>query len=206
MICGRLATTSTDSLLSRAIGKCRVCTAIFLKHLERKVRGFSRNTTAEAEYHFLFDIGQTLIGAVDVKSTPVYFHVQRNSTFSTGSNSNATISFHSALVNIGEAMDVTSGIFTAPKAGTYFFAFNGVQYSQSQLYVSLDLNGQRVATTVTYGFGSSSYPVSLSLVSTLELETDDEVRLIASGQYLLEGSNLRYTQFTGALLQENLSF
>ena len=153
----------------------------------------------------MFYIGQTLIGAVDVKSTPVYFHVQRNSTFSTGSNSNTTIPFHSALVNIGEAMDVKSGIFTAPKAGTYFFAFSGVQYSQSQLYVSLDLNGDNIATTVTFGF-SSSYPISLSLVSTLELETDDEVRLTASGQYLLEGSNLRYTQFTGVLLKEYLSF
>ena len=111
-----------------------------------------------------------------------------------------TIPFDREVTNVGNAMNLTSGIFTAPKSGTYFFVFSGVKGDGNQLFVSLMLNGYLVASTTANDFGS------LSIVSTLKLETDDEVSLTLTGYSLFENEDLRYTQFIGILLQEELSF
>jgi hypothetical protein len=84
-----------------------------------------------------------MIGTVDVKSAPVHFHVQRSFQFST---TGTPIPFNFARVNEGNAMDLTSGKFTAPRPGIYFFSFTGIAslYSQSSgagLKFSLYLNG-----------------------------------------------------------------
>jgi hypothetical protein len=66
------------------------------------------------------------IGYADVKSAPVYFDVQRNSTFSHTNHTQSTpISFELARVNEGNAMDLASGKFTAPRPGIYFISFTG---------------------------------------------------------------------------------
>ena len=115
-----------------------------------------------------------------------------------------TIPFDIEVINVGNAMNLTSGIFTAPKSGTYFFVFSGVKSDGSQLFVSLMLNGYQVASTTAYNnYGSNM--ISLSIVSTLTLEADDEVSLTLIGYSLFEDAGRRYTQFTGILLQEELS-
>ena len=141
-----------------------------------------------------------MIGTVSVKSTPVYFHVQRNSTFSSP-NQNVTLPFDTEVINVGNAMNVKSGIFTAPKSGTYFFLFSGVKSDGNQLFVSLMLNGYLVASTTSIHALSS-----INVLSTLKLEEYDEVSLTLTGYSLFEDADRRYTQFIGILLQEELSF
>ena len=63
------------------------------------------------------------IGHADIKSEPVYFYVQRNGPFSA---TNVAILFDVERVNIGNVMELKSGIFTAPRTGTYFFSFSGM--------------------------------------------------------------------------------
>jgi hypothetical protein len=70
----------------------------------------------------LFADLQRRIGYADVKSAPVHFYVQRESKFST---LDTPIPFDLAVVNEGNAMDLTSGTFTAPRKGIYFFSFTG---------------------------------------------------------------------------------
>ena len=52
---------------------------------------------------------QMRIGYVDVKSSPVYFYVQRKAHFNTPKT---PIPFDSEILNIGGAMNLTSGKFT----------------------------------------------------------------------------------------------
>ena len=112
-----------------------------------------------------------------------------------------TIPFDREVTNVGNAMNLTSGIFTAPKSGTYFFVFSGVKGDGNQLFVSLMLNGYLVASTT-----SANALSSVNVLSTLKLEEYDEVSLTLTGYSLFENRDLRYTQFIGILLQEELSF
>ena len=57
---------------------------------------------------------EKLIGYTDVKSAPVHFYVQRNSNFYT---TGTPIPFDLALVNEGNALDLATGKFTAPRNG-----------------------------------------------------------------------------------------
>ena len=88
----------------------------------------------------------------DVKSAPVHFHVQRNSPFST---QDTPIPFELARVNEGNAMDLASGIFTAPRPGIYYFSFTGVTYLKSSSSVGfasfLYLNGNIIGSSRVLG-------------------------------------------------------
>ena len=95
-----------------------------------------------------FTIGfQKWIGYGDVKSLPVYFYVQRSSVFNA---TNTPITFDTARLNNGGAMNLTSGIFTAPRTGTYFFSFIAIAVfptSSSVIQgatVALHLNGNPI--------------------------------------------------------------
>jgi hypothetical protein len=110
-------------------------------------------------------------------------------------------------------MNLTSGIFTAPRPGIYFFLFTGLakfpaSKSLSILGVGLYLNKSRIVT----GWVEESNSVDnqdspLTLQSTLNLNKGDQVFLqiirMSSGVSLLEDSN-NYTHFTGFLLDEEI--
>jgi hypothetical protein len=76
------------------------------------------------------------MGYADVKSAPVHFYVQRNSYFDT---KDTPIPFHLARLNEGNAMDLTSGKFTAPRPGIYFFSFTGTARFESSSFVDFYL-------------------------------------------------------------------
>ena len=85
---------------------------------------------------------QTSIGNVDVQSSPVIFYVQKSQSFSA---QQTAIPFDIEVINIGNAMDITSGVFTAPKNGIYFFSLSGLANMNNGLfYVTLAKNGQPV--------------------------------------------------------------
>jgi hypothetical protein len=149
-----------------------------------------------------------------VKSVPVHFYVQRNSEFKT---TKTPIPFQLARVNEGNAMNLTSGIFTAPLPGIYFFSFTGLarfptSSSRVELRVGLYLNGGEIGrgeaedgNTVANQFVSDQ----LTLQSTLNLKSGDQVwveisYISISGAYLYDYSPTRYTHFTGFMLQEEI--
>ncbi|EFX79632.1 adipocyte complement related protein-like protein of 30 kDa [Daphnia pulex] len=153
---------------------------------------------------------QQWIGYADVKSVPVHFYAQKNSTFDT---TRTPIPFDSALVNEGNAMNLTSGIFTAPRSGTYFFSFTGAAVfptssSSVWLGVVLYLNGVKSgmghveeANTVD----NQSSP--LNLQSTLNLKSGDEVWVqidYRAHEASLFGNADYGTHFTGFMLEEEI--
>ncbi len=162
---------------------------------------------------FLLTDKQKWIGYADVKSAPVYFYVQRSSRFNT---TETPIPFELARVNEGNAMDLTTGIFTAPQPGIYFFSFTGVGrlYSSSSYAwfdSSLFLNGNLIGSSYVRENNTpvnQSSPVTLQM--TLNLKTGDQVwvQIFYSGtsSYILVfGSNSRYTHFTGFMLEEEIA-
>ena len=154
---------------------------------------------------------QTLIGLSDVKSLPVFFYVQKNEGVWWGSEGDNKIPFELTRLNIGGAMNASSGIFTAPRNGIYSFAFSGLGWfpiSSNRTYITLalELNGNQVGRTLTVTNDDDSF-YTLSLDSTLELKTGDRVwmRLVWASYNKLYDDGDHYTHFVGHLLQEKVA-
>ena len=102
-----------------------------------------------------------LIGYADVKSTPVYFYVQTN--WKNHSNSSASLNCqHHHLVrvtrtNVGNAMNPSTGVFTAPRPGKISFHLFGIS-NVAGSQIELHLNGVLMGTA----FSSSSTSWALS--------------------------------------------
>ena len=153
---------------------------------------------------------QKWIGYADVKSASVHFYVQRNSNFDT---IGTPIPFALEVVNNGDAMNLTSGIFTAPRTGIYFFSFTGLaefpaSTSTIGLGIGLRLNGDLIG----FGWVEEANTVAgqnspLTVQSTLNLKKDDQVWLsindMSSGVNLYDNSG-QYSHFTGFMLEEQI--
>ena len=110
-------------------------------------------------------------------------------------------------------MNLTSGIFTAPLTGIYFFSFSGHALFPNSTFVHLGVclyfNGDYIGeshvdepNTVT---GQRS---TLSLQSTLKLKSDDQVwvqiNYIKPEVVLDDYANNHFTHFTGFMLEEEI--
>jgi hypothetical protein len=152
---------------------------------------------------------QKWIGYNGVKSAPVYFHARRTEKF----NTTGLINFTSILLNVGNAMDGASGIFTAPRSGIYFFSFTGHVLFPASDRVSSEIlfarnGGEFERTSITETNTGADHWSVLTLQATQNLISGDTVGLILSsispGAYLNGDSIVSRTFFTGFLLEEEI--
>lgn len=131
--------------------------------------------------------------------------MQRNTALSTI----GVVTFDLSRLNTGGAMDLATGVFTAPRSGTYFFTFTAVHADDRNtgkpLDIEIQLNGVVVGTARNYLEGSSKDDIPATLQSTLQLQANDQIRLYMRDGVLDEYNGGHDTHFTGMLLEEELS-
>ena len=146
---------------------------------------------------FQTDIGQEKV------THPVYFYVHKNSLTTIP----GVIKFEIARLNIGNAMDIKTGIFTAPRSGVYFFLFSGlkaVNNNGDRLEIRLQINGSFNVALAWFSNVASFFGGGLH--STLRLNAGDTVALVLQLGVLYDNPWDYYSHFSGWLLEEDLAF
>lgn len=104
-------------------------------------------------------------------------------------------------------MDVSSGIFTAPRRGTYSFAISALVYFGANLEGDIDLDFYLNNRVVNYGHAHGTSHDQTSIHTTLNLQAGDrmwtEISHASNTSCVLDR---RYVHFTGWQLQEEPIF
>ena len=142
---------------------------------------------------------EKFIGYNDVKTVPgVFFYVQRNNWYSSPDKA-TVIPYELERLNIGGAMNLATGVFTAPVNGRYHFSFTGIGSKSSDNYVDLRVNGVKVGRS-----HAPSENYNMPIFATLRLTKGDTVDTYLSAGALNDSSDSHYTHFSGFLLEEDL--
>ena len=141
-------------------------------------------------------------------SKGIYFYVQRGNgpTFRDG-----IIRFHKEILNIGKGMNISTGVFTAPKAGIYQFSFaiSKEGFSLPTLFIYLRVNKVKKGLAVI-----SSGPITApaTFQSVFKLKKGDRVDVWKPnsgiiGECTVPGGDAAEPpchHFTGWLLKEDI--
>nr|KAG5693441.1 hypothetical protein BaRGS_022328 [Batillaria attramentaria] len=110
-----------------------------------------------------------------------------------GLSKNAVLKFDTIITNIGNAYDKTTGMFTAPLAGTYTFFLSQMSVnSHSVLYLAIVKHG--VVLDLVYAEG-----VARALQVTTHMAAGEQVWVRQNSGDAVRGS--WYTIFSGFLVQ-----
>ncbi|XP_053176347.1 scavenger receptor cysteine-rich type 1 protein M130-like [Scomber japonicus] len=113
-------------------------------------------------------------------------------------NTDITLKFSKVITNFGRVYSPTTGVFTAPVRGAYYFSFNILDTrSNTWRDVYLYHNNKRVLTSHNYSVHSGE-SVSNSLV--LQLEKGDVVYLVLAAGHTVYDDGNDHTFFNGFLL------
>ncbi len=140
------------------------------------------------------------VGYLDVYSSPrVMFYAQKNEPFT---YPNSIISFEHATLNVGNALNLKSGIFTAPKSGVYHFSFSAMKDSTDvALVIYLRKNGVNIAQALG---DKETDTLTAALTSTLKLTVGDTIDLWKTSGNILDDKKSGYTHFVGWIVEEDL--
>ena len=135
-------------------------------------------------------------------TSDVSFHAYRTRSLHTNGN----VDYQETRVNtVGNALDLGSGVFTAPKAGTYLFHFHCTKVSKEfRAYITLNGNYQ---TAMWTGTDKNPWAVNGAMSAVLNLKVNDKVAVWIDGEIWDGTLFFPYvppflTAFFGVLLRE----
>ena len=148
----------------------------------------------------MYSIGfETLIGYNDIKTSDfVSFYVQRKSALKIYDK---VVPWEVEKLNIGNAMYLTTGIFTTPVNGRYHFGFNAMASSKYNA-AFLRLNSGHIAQSFCDS-STASLGYNLPVYATLNLKKGDTVDMFLKADLLSESEAPR-AMFFGFLIEEDL--
>ncbi|XP_062391032.1 complement C1q-like protein 2 [Sardina pilchardus] len=122
-----------------------------------------------------------------------------NSGFIESGNTDLNLVFTKVITNVGQAYSSTTGFFTAPVRGVYYFRFTVADVLSSRsMTIRMCKNGEQIMYLHEYDTdGQVSY---LSSGATLQLEEGDVVNMRLPAGYKLFDNTNNYTTFSGFLL------
>uniref|UniRef100_A0A4W5MEE4 Cerebellin 6 n=1 Tax=Hucho hucho TaxID=62062 RepID=A0A4W5MEE4_9TELE len=111
-----------------------------------------------------------------------------------------TLIYKVVITNIGSAYNPSTGVFTAPIAGVYYFSFFYHAGGSQTKHIALFKNGQHVASSSDHQSSSDGADNGANAV-TLQLEVGDQVfiRLMANTHVW---DSVNHTTFSGFLLKQ----
>ncbi|KAL6098750.1 uncharacterized protein ACO6RY_17824 [Pungitius sinensis] len=113
-------------------------------------------------------------------------------------DTDVTLKYSNVFTNVGNAYSPSTGFFTAPVKGVYYFQFTASSNSKGLMGVYVFKNNNIIMYNEELNDGSSFKYLTNSVV--LELIAGDEVRLVLPSKRLLSENGNNHNTFSGALL------
>ncbi|XP_033931471.1 uncharacterized protein [Pseudochaenichthys georgianus] len=163
----------------------------------------AQNTAQEVQLTSVSERMNTIESRVDIlikESAKVAFYAALTDSLVVGPyNTPTVLKFSKVFTNVGNAYSPTTGFFTAPVKGVYYFRFTICgSTKKGHMGVKLFYNGRSVMfnlqTRYTYSFEYLSNAV------TLELNVGDELHLVLPEENAVYDNSNNHSTFSGFLL------
>ncbi|XP_044195894.1 heavy metal-binding protein HIP-like isoform X2 [Thunnus albacares] len=114
-------------------------------------------------------------------------------------NTAITLKFSKIFTNIGQAYSPTTGVFTAPVRGAYYFRFKGFEIKSSK-WIGIKLYHNDKMITASYDANDNIGNVMISSGFVLQLEKGDMIYLVLPSSYVVWDNDDNHCTFSGFLL------